>query len=190
MRTTNMAQEKATQSEVGHEGGGHANFPPFASETFPSQLLWLAISFGALYLLMSRVALPKIGGLIEARKARIAKDLDEATAMQQKADEAAAAHEKTSAEARAKAQSLAQAARDAAAADAQSKRQSLEDELAAKLADAERGIAKTRDDAMASVAEVARDTAGAIVERLGGRPADPSSIAAAVRSVGSLSGAA
>ena len=60
----------------------------------------------------------------------------------------------------------------------------------AKLTDAEREIAKTRADAMANVAEVARDAAGAIVERLGGRPADPSSIAAAVRSVGSLSGAA
>src|SRR5271168_115594 len=179
----------ATQGEVGHESG-HANFPPFDPSTYPSQLLWLAISFGTLYYYMSKRFLPGLGAVIEARKARIAGDLDEATAMQQKADAAAAAHEKTLAEARAKAQSLAQAARDAAAADAQAKRQALEDELAAKLAGAEREIAKTRDEAMANVAEVARDAAGAIVERLGGRPADPSSIAAAVSSVKSLSGAA
>ena len=179
-----------TQTQVGQAGGAHSNFPPFDAGTFPSQLVWFAIAFGFLYWYLSKRGLPELGAVIEGRKARIAGDLDEATAMQQKADAAAAAHEKTLAEARAKAQSLAQAARDAAAADAQAKRQALEDELAAKLADAERGIAKTRADAMANVAEVARDAAGAIVERLGGRPADPSSIAAAVNSIKSLSGAA
>src|SRR5580658_7013668 len=180
----------ATQTQVGQEGGAHSNFPPFDPSNFPSQIVWFAIAFGFLYWYMSKRGLPALGAVIDGRKAQIAHDLDDATAMQQKADAAAAAHEKTLAEARAKAQSLAQAARDAAAADAQAKRQALEDELAAKLADAERGIAKTRADAMASVAEVARDAAGAIVERLGGRPADPSSIAAAINAVKSLSGAA
>jgi F-type H+-transporting ATPase subunit b len=174
------ADPDATQTQVGQDGGAHSNFPPFDSGTFPSQLVWFAIAFGFLYWYLSKRGLPQLGAVIEGRKARIAGDLDEATAMQQKADAAAAAHEKT----------LAEAARDAAAADAQAKRQALEDELAAKLAGAEREIAKTRADAMANVAEVARDAAGAIVERLGGRPADPSSIAAAVSSVKLLSGAA
>src|SRR5215469_683126 len=108
-----MAQDvAATHSEVQQEAGGHQNFPPFDPQTFPSQLLWLAISFGALYLIMSRVALPKLGGLIESRKARIAKDLDDAAEMQKKADTAAAAHEKMIAEARAKALAMAQEARD------------------------------------------------------------------------------
>jgi F-type H+-transporting ATPase subunit b len=173
----------ATQAQVGQEGGAHSNFPPFDASTFPSQLVWFAIAFGFLYWYLSKRGLPQLGAVIEGRKARIAGDLDEATAMQQKADAAAAAHERTLAEARAKAQSLAQAARDAAAAAAQAKRQALEDELAAKLTDAEREIARMRTDAMANVADVARDAAGAIVERLGGRPADPSSIAAAVNSV-------
>jgi F-type H+-transporting ATPase subunit b len=177
------ADSDSTQTQVGQEGGAHSNFPPFDASTFPSQLVWFAIAFGFLYWYLSKRGLPQLGAVIEGRKARIARDLDEATAMQQKADEAAAAHEKTLAEARAKAQSLAQAARDAAAADAQAKRQTLEDELALKLADAEREIARMRAGAMANVADVARDAAGAIVERLGGRPADPSSIAAAVNSV-------
>ncbi len=181
-----MAQPAQTTSgttaEVGHESGPHSNFPPFDSSNFPSQLLWLAIAFGLLYWYMSKRGLPQLGAVIEGRKARIARDLDEATAMQQKADAAAAAHEKTLADARAKAQSLAQAARDAAAADAQAKRQALEDDLAAKLAAAEREIAAMRAKALANVADIAKDTAGAIVERLGGRPADPAAIAAAVGS--------
>ena len=184
------ADSDATQTQVGQDGGAHSNFPPFDPSTFPSQLVWLAIAFGFLYWYMSKRGLPQLGGVIDERKAQIARDLDDATAMQQKADAAAAAHEKTLAEARAKAQALAQAARDAAAADAQAKRQALEDELAAKLAAAEREIAATRAQAMASVAEVARDAAGAIVERLGGRSADPAAVAAAVRSVEQLSGAA
>jgi F-type H+-transporting ATPase subunit b len=180
----------ATQTQVGREGGAHSNFPPFDPSTFPSQLVWFAIAFGFLYWYMSKRGLPQLGAVIEGRKAQIARDLDEATALQQKADEAAAAHERTLAEARAKAQTLAQAARDAAAADALAKRKVLEDELATKLAAAEREIAAMRAEAMANVADVAREAAAAIVERLAGRPADPAAVAAAVSSVKSLSGAA
>jgi F-type H+-transporting ATPase subunit b len=178
-----MAQSETTQTEVGHEGGGHSSFPPFDASTFPSQILWFFIAFGLLYWFMSKRALPQIAQVIEKRKARIALDLDDATAMQQKADAAAAAHEKTLADARAKAQAMAQAARDQLAAESDAKRKSLEDELAARLAAAERQIAATRAQAMTNVSEIARDAAGAIVERLGGRAADPQAISAAVASI-------
>ncbi|MGA2044637.1 MAG: F0F1 ATP synthase subunit B [Roseiarcus sp.] len=174
---------KPTQSEVGHEAGGHAAFPPFESSTFPSQLLWLAITFGGLYYVMSKVALPKIGAIIEQRKARIAKDLDDAAAMQQQADAAAAAHEKTLADARLRAQGVAQEARDRLAAEAEAKRKALEAELAAKLAAAESQIAATRARAMSNVESIAVDAAGAIFERVLGRPADSAAIAAAVAAV-------
>ena len=178
-----MAQSETTQTEVGHQGGGQPTFPPFDSSTFPSQLLWFFVAFGLLYWYMSTRALPQIGKVIENRRARIARDLDDATEMHQKADAAAAAHERTLAEARAKAQGMAQAARDSAAAEAAAKRKALEDELAARLAAAEKQIAATRDRAMTNVAEIARNTAGAIVERLGGRAADSSAVAAAVDSL-------
>jgi F-type H+-transporting ATPase subunit b len=177
-----MAQTEATQTQVGKEGGGTPMFPPFDSSTFPSQLVWFAISFGFLYWYMSTRALPKIGQVIENRRARIAHDLDDATMMQQKADAAAAAHEKTLADARAKAQAMAQAARDQASAAAATKRRALEDQLAARLAEAEKQISATRAQAMTTVSEIARDTAGAIVERLGGRAPDPKAVAAAVDS--------
>jgi len=174
---------KPTQTEVGHEPAGHANFPPFDASTFPSQLLWLAITFGALYYVMSKVALPKIGAIIEQRKARIARDLDDAAAMQQQADAAAAAHEKTLADARLRAQGVAQEARDRLAAEAEAKRKALEAELAARLAAAEAQIAATRTRAMTNVESIAVDVAGAIFERVLGRPADSAAIAAAVAAV-------
>jgi F-type H+-transporting ATPase subunit b len=182
-QSAQQASAATTQTEVGHEGGGHANFPPFESSTFPSQLVWLAISFGALYYFMSKRFLPQVGAVIEGRKARIARDLDEATVLQQKADAAAAAHEKTLAEARAKAQGLAQAARDQLAAESDAKRKALEDELSAKLAAAEGQIAATRAQAMSNVAAIALEAAGAIVERLIGRPADAQAVANAVDSI-------
>jgi len=178
-----MAQSQTTQTEVGHEGGSSPTFPPFDSTTFPSQLLWLLISFGFLYWYMAKRALPKIGQVIENRRSRIAQDLDDATMMHQKADAAAAVHEKTLAEARAKAQAMAQAARDQAAADAEAKRRALENELAGRIAAAEKQIAATRAQAMNNVSEIARETAGAIVERLGGRKAEPAAVAAAVDSI-------
>jgi F-type H+-transporting ATPase subunit b len=171
---------QATQTQVGQDGGAHAAFPPFESGTFPSQLLWLAISFGALYYFMARKALPAVGATIKQRKDRIAKDIDDATTMQQKADAAAAAHEKSLADARARAQSLAQAARDQLAAEADAKRKVVDEELAAKFAEAERQIAAMREQAMANVGAIAREATAAIVERLIGRPAKPEAIAAAV----------
>ena len=154
--------------------------------TFPSQLVWFAIAFGLLYWFMSKRALPQLGAVIEDRKARIASDLDDATAMQQQADAAAAAHEKTLAEARAKAQSLAQAARDQLAAEPRPSEKTLEDELAAKLAAAEQ---PDRDDARPGDDQCRRDRARRRRRdrrAACGRPADPEAVAAAVDSVKSL----
>ena len=179
----NPATPPDTTAEVGHEAAGHANFPPFDPTYFGSQLLWLAITFGALYYYMSKRFLPQVGAVIEGRRARIAKDLDDATAMQQQADAAAAAHEKSLADARAKAQAMAQATRDQLAADADSKRKALEDQLAAKLTASEAQIATTRAQAMSNVAAIAHETTGAIVERLLGKSVDPAAIAHAVDAV-------
>jgi F-type H+-transporting ATPase subunit b len=177
-----MAHIETTQTAVGQERAQQA-FPPFDMTTFPSQLVWLCVAFGFLYWYMATRGLPRIGQVIENRRARIAQDLDDATRMQQKADAAAAAHEKTLAEARAKAQAMAQAARDEAAAAADAKRKALENELAARIAAAETQIAATRAQAMTHVSEIARETTGAIVERLGGRAPDPAAVAKAVDSV-------
>lgn len=177
-----MAEAQTTQTEVGQEAG-HSTFPPFDASTFPSQLVWFFIAFGLLYWFMSKRALPQIGKVIDNRRARIARDLDDATAKQQQADAAAAAHEKTLAEARAKAQATAQAARDQLQAESDAKRKAHEDELAAKLAEAEKQIAATRAQAMTNVTQIARDAAGAIVERLSGRAAEPAAVAAAVDQV-------
>lgn len=170
---------QTTQTEVGHEAG-HANFPPFDTSTFPSQILWFAVTFGITYYYLSRRFLPAVGGVIESRRARIAKDIDEATAMQTKAEAAAAEHERSLAAARAQAQATAQAARDKIAAEAAAMRMAHEDQLAARLSEAESRIAANRAAAMANVSAIARETTGAIVERLIGRSPNAGALAEAV----------
>ena len=174
-----MAQQ-ATGAEVGHDAGAKASFPPFESGTFPSQLLWLALCFGTLYYFMSRRLLPQVGQVIANRKARIAKDIDEATKLQQQADAAAAAHEKSLADARAEAQRLAQNARNEAARQAEAQKRKVESEFAAKLADAESRINAMRSAAMANVDQIAKEATGAIIERLLGNGVDSSTIASAL----------
>jgi F-type H+-transporting ATPase subunit b len=168
-----------TQTEVGQEAG-HANFPPFDASTFPSQLLWFAVIFGAMYYYLSKRFLPAVGNVINARRARIAKDIDEATALQNQATAAAAEHEKSLAEARADAHATAQAARDKVAAEADAKRKALDDQLALKLAEAEKRIGANRSAAMANVSAIAKDATSAIVERLIGRAPDAAKVDSAV----------
>lgn len=166
-----------------HGDAGHSDvFPPFDPATFPSQLLWLAITFGALYLLMSKLALPRIGGILENRKTLIDADLAAADADRQKTDAAIAAYEKALAEAKAKAQGIANESREAIKADLAAKRSAAEADLSAKVTAAEASIAKTKSEALTHVDEIAAETAQAVVGQLvGDVPAD--SVRAAVAKV-------
>jgi F-type H+-transporting ATPase subunit b len=173
-----------TTTHTTQDAGGHnAGFPPFNAQTFPSQLLWFVLAFGALYLLMSRIALPRVGAILENRQSRISGDLDSAAAMQKQADDAGKAYEKTLAEAKASAQALGQEATAKAAAEADVKRKLVETDLNAKLAAAETQIAATKAQAMANVDGIARDTAAAIVQQLTGKAASADVIAQAVAAV-------
>ena len=152
-----------------HDGG----FPPFNSHTFPSQLVWLALFFILLYALMAKWALPQVARVIENRQKRIADDIAEAGRFKQQSDEAVAAYEKALAEARARAQAIANETREKQAAEAEASRKKLEDALNAKLAEAEKTIAATKQAAMSNVRSIAEDAARAIVERLiGSAPSD------------------
>jgi F-type H+-transporting ATPase subunit b len=172
----------ATPSTTTGATGGQAPppFPPFQQEYFPSQLLWFALAFGLLYVLMSRVALPRVATIIEDRRARIAADLAEAQRMQAESVAAAQAHEKALADARARSQSIAGEARDKMMAESEASRKALEAKLNAQLAEAEKTIAGTKESAMSNVREVAIDTAAAIVQRLIGSAPAPASVGQAV----------
>jgi F-type H+-transporting ATPase subunit b len=167
-----MATSAHTEAPGGHGGGHKGAFPPFQSETFASQLVWFAVCFVLLYLLMSKVALPRVGGIIAARRDRVEGDLKTAQTLREKADAELAAYEKALADARGGAQAIANETRDKLNAEADKNRKRLEGELGAKLAQAEKTIATTKQAALSNVRAISIDATAAIVERLiGTRPA-------------------
>ncbi len=170
----------ATNSHTEQPSGHKAVFPPFNKTTFASQLFWLVIAFALLYALMAKVALPRVGAIIENRQKRIADDIADAGKLKTQSDEAISAYEKALADARARAQAIANETRDKQAAAAEATRKKLEGELNAKLAEAEKTIAATKQAAMANVHGIAADATKAIVERLIGTVPADSAVDAAV----------
>ena len=164
-----------TEADGGHGGG----FPPFESSTFASQLVSLVIAFVALYLIVSRIALPRVGAVIDARQNKIEGDLAEAQKLKDESEAALKAYEADLAAARSKAQAIGAETRDKLNAASEAERKSLEDKLSAKLAEAEKTIAATRTSAMSNVRGIAADAAGAIVQRLTGTVPDSTAVASA-----------
>jgi F-type H+-transporting ATPase subunit b len=165
-----MATGQKTHTEVPPKG----HFPPFQKEHFASQLFWLAVSFVALYLIISKLAIPRIGGIFAARTGRVSDDVAEAKRLKNESDAAIANYEKALADARARAQILANETREKYAAEAAAARKALDATLDARIAEAETIIATRRTAAMANVEGIAVEAASAIVERLIGKiPAGP-----------------
>ena len=165
-----------TEAEGGHGGG----FPPFESSTFASQLVSLAIAFVALYLIVSRIALPRVGSVIDARQNAIEGDLAEAQKLKDASGAALKAYETELASARSRAQAISNETREKLNAASEAERRKLEDQLSVKLAQAEKTIAATRESAMSNVRGIAADAASAIVQRLTGVLPDGGAVNSAV----------
>jgi F-type H+-transporting ATPase subunit b len=171
---------KGATAHTEAEGGQKAPFPPFQKDTFASQLVSLLIAFVALYLIVSRIALPRVGSLLDERQNKIDGDLAEAQKLKDESDGALKAYESDLAAARSRAQAIGAETREKLNAASEAERKTLEQRLSAKLADAEKTIASTRETAMRNVRGIAADAAAAIVQRLTGVVPDGTSVDRAV----------
>ncbi|HVY51279.1 MAG TPA: F0F1 ATP synthase subunit B [Devosia sp.] len=168
-------------TSTGHQEAP-VGFPPFDASTFASQILWFVITFAVLYIVLSRVALPQVGSIIDKRRARIDGDLKEAERLKGETDKAIAAYEAALAEARRNAHGIAEETRASIRADIDAKRRAVEADLSQKVAEAEARIAADKSAALARVGEIAADTAAALVARLTGE-ANPDEVRQAVNEV-------
>ena len=160
--------------------------PQLDISTFTPQLVWLAVWFVVLYLLMAKLGLPRIAAVVEARRRRREDDLARAAQLKSEAEAASAAYQKTLSEARAQAQATIKETADRLAADAAERQRALAAALAGQIAAAERRIAATKDEALAEVRGIAVDVGRAVVEKLTGVTPDMARMTAAVD--GSLGG--
>jgi F-type H+-transporting ATPase subunit b len=154
--------------------------PQFDPSFYPSQIFWLVVSFIALYWIVSRIAVPRVGEVIEQRTRLVQDDIDRATALKQETDQAIAAYEKAMADARAQAQDHMRAVTAEMKAAADKKNAEVSAHVGAQIGDAEARIAKAKSDAMSSLRTIAGDTARDIVAKLASLTPDSGAVDAAV----------
>lgn len=170
----------ADAAGVESEGG----LPQLNSETYASQIFWLLIAFLVLYLLMSRIFLPRLGGVIEERRQRIADDFDKASEFKRQAEEAEASYKQALADAKARASRIAQETREQIDGEIKAMQAETDSKLEAEIEAAEARIAETSAKAAATVKEAARETTRAVVMALIDETPSDDAVDAALASAG------
>ena len=160
----------AVFSALGDTSVQAAGLPQLDIATFPSQLIWLVITFAVLFILMSRVSLPRISQVLEKRQHKIDDNLKKAESFKEEAEAAAAAYTKTLDEARADAHAIMLKTRNRIADDAAKKQSELSDELEAEIQAAEGRIFDAKNTAMAGLGDVAAEVALYAAEKIYGEP--------------------
>lgn len=161
--------------------GGAIGMPQLCFDWFPNQMFWLAVTLVVIFLILSRVALPRIAAILAERQGTITNDLAAAEDLKARAVEAEEAYNQALADARLEAQAIVTKARAEIQADLDIAIEKADAEIAAKSAESEKAISEIRAGALESVRAVANDTAVEIVAALGGK-ADADAVQAAVAS--------
>lgn len=169
--------------DVADAAAGHAapagGMPQLDVTNWPNQIFWLLVALVAIYLVLTRVALPRIGAVLAERRGTITNDLLAAEELKQKALDAEKAYNAALAKAREDAAKIVADAKASIQADLDVATAKADAEISARAAESERRITEIRDNALASVTEVANDTTAALVSALGGQ-ADQAAVDAAV----------
>jgi F-type H+-transporting ATPase subunit b len=163
----------------GAEAAAATGLPQLDVSTFPNLVFWLIVALIAIYMIVTRVVQPRVGGVLAERAGTITNDIATAEELKLKAKEAEAAYNKALADARAEAQRIVAEARAEIQADLDAATAKADAEIAARASESERRIGEIRDGAVAAVHAVARDTAREIVAALG-VSADDKAVADAV----------
>jgi F-type H+-transporting ATPase subunit b len=160
-------------------GGSAVGMPQLCADWMPNQIFWLLVTLIAIYFVMSRIALPRIGAVLAERSGTITNDIAAAEELKNKAAEAEAAYDQALLDARTEAQKIVAEAKAEIQAELDVELQKADAQIAAKTAESEAAIADIRKDAVKNVTAVAKDTAKELVAALGGS-ADAKTITAAV----------
>ncbi len=154
--------------------------PQFDPSSFASQLFWLLVMFVALYWIVSRIAVPRIGEVLEQRARVIQDDLDRATQLKAETDAAVAAYDKAMADARAQAYEHMKVIQADMKAVADKKTADVAATVTKQIVDAEARIAQAKQSALDGLKTIAADTARDVVGKLAGLSPDAGSVDAAV----------
>lgn len=157
--------------------------PQFDPTFFAPQLFWLVVTFVILYFLLSRIAMPKIGDVLEERQRKIDDNLDKATRLKAEAEKAIATYEKALADSRAKAHEILRENATQLSKQAEQWRKELGDRLAIQIKDSETHIAAVKEQALANVRDIALDVAKSTTAKLTGITLKDETVTTVVTSV-------
>jgi len=181
---TEAAGDTHTEAAAGDHGEAkQSGMPQLSPADFPPQLIWLAISFILLLILMWKVALPRVGSVLVMRESRIQSDIERADRVKAEADNAKAAYEKMLADARAKAQAELAAATQGIQAETGKRDAAFMAQLNQRTKAAEDSIAAAKTKAMGDVRSVAAEAAASIIKKVAGADAAANEVTGAVDAV-------
>ena len=159
-----------------------AGLPQLDASKYPSMVIWLAISFAVLYVLMARVALPRIAHVLEERQDRIDGNLEKAAGLKTEAKAAAEAYEKALADARDQAQEILHETSQRLATTAARRHAEVAERLAGEIAAAEERIVRAKQEALSHVGEMTASVVGEATAKLLGEVPNKKSVRAALES--------
>lgn len=154
--------------------------PHLDISTYPSQLFWLIITFGLLYWIVAKKALPAIGAAIEHRRSRIQDDIEEAERLRRDAEAALEAYETAIRDAREQARAMIAETREKISRELSEERQRIETELAEKIALAEKQVREAKEKALKGIEEAVTDLAGEIVVKVAGETVEEKELKSAL----------
>ena len=157
--------------------------PQLNPDHFANQIFWLAVTFVVLMLIMSKVALPRVGEVIDERRDRIKRDVETASRLKADTDKALSDYEKALADARSNASGIAKETRESLAAETEKERQRVDGQIAAKVRDADTRIAASKSKAVTAIQDIAADTARAVVAKLIGQDVSAEDVKKVLRPV-------
>lgn len=154
--------------------------PQLDFTTYVPQIIWLVITFVAMFLVMWKICVPKIGGALEARQKKIEQNLERAAELKAEAEAAIESYEKALAEARASAHDEIVKVQADLKAKQDAEEAKLSESLQARIKEGEAAIDKALQDALSGLDAMAADVATAACERLTGEAPDAKAVEKAV----------
>mgnify|MGYP001791472555 FL=1 len=177
-----MAEEPITKELAGacvDAGGGAIGMPQLCPEWFSNQIFWLVVTLVVVFLVLSRIALPRIAGILAERQGTITNDLAAAEDFKVKAAAAEDAYQKALADARSEAQAIGAENKEEIRAELVAATKKADEEIAERTAESETKIAEIREGALESIKDVSKDIAKELVGAMGVK-ADARSVTTAV----------
>lgn len=156
-------EEMATEGHAAESKGG---FPQLDVTTYSSQVFWLAVSFALLYLLMSRIALPRVTEVLDMRQTQINTNLDRAAQLNDEAEKAKQAFESILSDAQDNAREAVNTAEQKVAERASADNSRFAEHARERVTTAESNIAKAKAEALNSLADIAAEVAADMANKV------------------------